>query len=185
MDIEWVPAKRVWEAVGGRRWGSAQTDAVRRRAAQGVPTRAKTVTTLGRTSSDYGLPDAFWRLPPQSQDWENGDFSTVIEGSRWDAIGVEFGKAQLELSGVPLTAQAAAPASEGGTGKKGGAKGKVALWHDFWFAAMKMLDEGDLDGIQSQAELSRRLLSAVDDRLSVVAVKPVVARIWYGFLERE
>jgi len=65
-----------------------------------------------------------------------------------------------------------------------GSPGKVERWHQFWLAVLEMLNDGDLDRFDTQAELRASLLARIGETLSEDSIRPQVRKIWHGILKR-
>ena len=192
---EWIcirEARSHLEAAHLVRLGE-KLEIVREWAAAGaLDVRAKSVIRDGNVALDVCLPREIWPLFLQSfrgwVDWHQGQLLVrgAVEGfctRECKAIGLEINKAQLQNL-APLPRAAHADGTEGlDHPKVVTIRGKIDAWHDFWMAAMRMLNDGKLEGIQTQKELRTRLLGAIDEKLSEESVKPQVHKIWYAFKE--
>lgn len=195
---EWIPAfdaRQIAMTSAGANRLFAASEIIRLAEAGLIRTRALILTTetggAKEEERDVALPSDFWQL--QDGVWQTGCFSSGGEGTRSpllgppppprrSAYGVQFHGADL-AQWFPARSEPA-PSSPPAPAKGGGSPGKVAVWHEFWMAAMRLLDEGELDGFTSQAELRARLLADIGDGLSDESVKGPVSRIWYAFKER-
>ena len=194
--MEWVSAKELMRAFGmefGANCSGAAIAVCKRAHAGLLRARAKRFCTAEECRDHVDVPASFWWAEGREaldQDWLTGDFSTWIEG-RYElrAFGVEFSKEDAEAMGAsfqiaaevqpPVSEQPLAAAIPAVLVNRGGNPGKLPVWHDFWMAVLSMHNEGEIDRADSQADLRRKLLAKIEDRLDDETIKPQVRKVWH------